>query len=65
MLYRAANCNCIPSIGFFCEKNFFIFFFFKKWLQRIQKLLLLYTKGNNAKFVSFARIQLDTKDTIF
>ena len=65
MLYRAANCNCIPTIGFFCEKNFFIFFFFKKWLQRIQILEVLYTKGNNAKFVSFARIQLDTKDTIF
>ena len=28
-------------------------------------LEVLYTKGNNAKFVSFVRIQLDTKDTIF
>ena len=38
--------------------------FFKKWLQRIQILELLYTNTYSLKFVSFVRIQLDTKDTI-
>jgi len=36
---------------------------FKKWLQLVQILELLYTNTYSLKFVSWSRIQLDTKDT--
>ena len=47
----------------FCIKIKNFFYFFKKWLQLVQILELLYTNTYSLKFVSFVRIQLDTKDT--
>ena len=60
----AINCICTSVYSFFMKKKVFFIFFFKNRLQLVQKLLLLYTNTYSLKFVSFTRIQLDTKDTI-